>query len=265
MAGNETMHAVVLAGERGPGDPLAQQSGTCCKALVEVAGQPMVLRVLNALGDARLVGGRMLSASGREVMLAACPPLAGLVSRGEVTWSEAGPSPSISAWQAMQDIPDQAPVLVTTGDHPLLSTSIIDEFCAKSLATGADLTVGLAPYPLIHQAFPEMKKTVLRFRDGEYCGCNLFAFLTPNGRRVAEFWRRVESERKNPLRLIRLLGWGAVARYLLGRLTLDRALALLSSRLGLTINAIMLPYAEAAVDVDSVSDHEIVQASIESR
>ena len=68
------------------------------------------------------------------------------------------------------------------------------------------------------------------------------------------FWRRVEAQRKHPLRVIRILGWTTVLRYLLGRLTLDKALGLLSARLGCTAVAVVLPYAEAAIDVDTVAD-----------
>jgi hypothetical protein len=65
--------------------------------------------------------------------------------------------------------------------------------------------------------------------------------------------------------MFRLLGWGAVIRYLLGYLTLDEALDRLSRKFRLRIRAVILPYAEAAVDVDSVRDHYIVQEKLTRR
>jgi hypothetical protein len=44
--------ALVLAGDRTPDDALLVASGHGCKALLEIAGVPMVLRVLEALGAA---------------------------------------------------------------------------------------------------------------------------------------------------------------------------------------------------------------------
>jgi GTP:adenosylcobinamide-phosphate guanylyltransferase len=41
--------AVVLAGDRGPDDPVAAAAGVCGKALVPVGGRPMVLRVWSAV------------------------------------------------------------------------------------------------------------------------------------------------------------------------------------------------------------------------
>ena len=174
-------------------------------------------------------------------------------------------SPSRSAYDVLSKLPLDEQVLLTTADHPLLTSEIVNEFCAASSKSGADLTVGLAPYALVREEFPAMKKTVLRFRDGEFCGCNLFSFLTPEGREAANYWREVEAQRKSPLRVIRALGWFSVAKYLLGKLTLDDALNSLSRNLGLQVRAVILPYADAAVDVDSVSDYRLVQAAFEAR
>jgi molybdopterin-guanine dinucleotide biosynthesis protein A len=253
--------AVVLAGDRGHRDPLVERSGACCKAMITVDGTPMVLRVLNALDAAQWVGARMLSGPARE-QLGHNSEIDTLIHTAAIEWCEPRPTPSTSAFQAMQRIPDATPVLVTTADHPLLSATIIDEFCAQSTTRRVDVTVGLTPYALVKQGFPDMKKTVLRFRDGDYCGSNLFAFLTSRGRRMADYWRRVENQRKSPLKIIRLLGWGAVIRYLLGRLTLENALTTLSRRLDLRLDAVILPYAEAAVDIDSIADHDIVQKKL---
>jgi hypothetical protein len=101
---------------------------------------------------------------------------------------------------------------------------------------------------------------VLRLSDGGFCGCNLFAFLTPRSRRVADAWRRVEQQRKNPLRVIGQLGWWSVLRYLLGRLSLDTALEQLSRRMQVRVRPVILPFPEAAIDVDSIADQRLVEA-----
>jgi GTP:adenosylcobinamide-phosphate guanylyltransferase len=256
--------AIILAGERGPDDPLAMNASACCKAMVEVDGTPMIIRVLGALENATHVGRRLVSGPGHEKLVNGSP-LNHLIETDAVGWCEPRPTPSTSAYSAMQHVHADTPVLVTTADHPLLTAEIVDHFCERSLARGVDVTVGLAPYALVRAAYPDMKKTVLRFRDGDYCGCNLFAFLTADGRRMADYWRRVETQRKNPVRIIRILGWWAVVQYLLRRLTLESALSSLSRRLRLKLEAIILPFAEAAVDIDSIADHAIVQRKLARR
>jgi hypothetical protein len=51
-----------------------------------------------------------------------------------------------------------------------------------------------------------------------------------------------------------------VARYLLGRLSLEDALAHISRRMGLRVQAVLLPFPEAAVDVDTVGDWHFAES-----
>lgn len=255
------MSAVVLAGERKPDSELLSYTGARCKALIEVGRVPMLLHVVNTLGQAGRVDKILLSGPHRA-HLNGQPHLNALIDTGKILWREPGRTPSTSAYQIMQTLARDTPVLVTTADLPLLSIDIVDSFCAQSLAQDTDVTVGLTPYELVRQAFPEMKKTVLRFRKNHYCSCNLFAFTTQRGRRAANFWQQVENERKKPLRVISLLGWRAIIAYLLGSLSLESAVAILSQRLDLRISVVILPYAHAAVDVDSVSDYLLINQAM---
>ena len=56
ISANPPFSVVVLAGDRQSRDPVAEHAGVSCKALVPVAGRAMVLRVLEALSEAREVG-----------------------------------------------------------------------------------------------------------------------------------------------------------------------------------------------------------------
>jgi GTP:adenosylcobinamide-phosphate guanylyltransferase len=239
--------AIVLAGDRRRDDPLVLAKSSRCKALVDVGGAPMLQRVLDALAASNCIQTLYLSGPSRET-IDAHSVLRGLIDVRDVRWRPPGVSPSASAHALLGEIPPAQPVLLTTADLPLLQARFIEHFCAHALASGADVVVGLAPYGLVRESFPAMKKTVLRFSDGEYCGCNLFAFLSPAGRKMADRWREVENQRKSPLKVVRMLGWGAVLRYRLGWLSLDTAMA-----------AVRMPFADAAVDVDSLDDHRLVE------
>ena len=246
--------AVILAGERAERDALRDHTGVACKALLDIGGTPMIRRVIDALEHADTVASIRLSGPS-EACVAADAPLAALIAEGRAAWVAPGASPSTSADAMLRRVPGGQPALVTTADHPLLDAGIVDRFCRDAAATKCDVVIGLAPFDLVRATFPDLKKTVLRFRDGQYCGCNLFAFLTEDGRRMADFWRRVERERKKPLVVIGLLGLWAVLRYRMGWLTLDAALSLLSRKVGLRVGAVILPFAHASVDVDSVDDY----------
>jgi CTP:molybdopterin cytidylyltransferase MocA len=253
--------AVVLAGDRGPGDPLAMAAGVVSKALVPVGGIPMVLRVLDTLAAADEIGNCILCGPAESV-IDQQEQLQARVSSGEVRWIPNQSTPSTSAYHVLQSLPDDARVLVTTADHALLSKRIVDHFCSEAHATGCDIVVGLASYERVMTAFPETRRTAAKLRDGAFCPCNLFAFLSPEARKVADLWRRVESQRKKPFRVMRILGWMAVLRYLLGRLSLSEAQTRISNRLGLRAAAVILPFPEAAVDVDTISDWKFVESIV---
>jgi len=250
--------AIVMAADRGPQDPVTRAAGVSCKALTPVGGIPMVLRVLHALEQSRAVGARLLSGPPRPLLEQAAALKSG-VDAGAYAWTPSRDSPSASAGAAMELIPESQPVLLTTADHALLSSQIIDYFCEQARAADYDLLVGLAPHELVAKAYPGVRRTRLRFSERDYCTCNLFALMSPRARAITAYWRNVESQRKRPWRIFAKLGWWPVFKYLLGRLSLQEALARISAILDMKIGVVILPFANAAVDVDTENDWQLVQ------
>jgi len=261
---NPAFTALVLAGERGPTDPLTEGTDADCKALVPIGGTPMLFRVLDALSDSDEVGPILISGPDRSQMEQSRHLTEGIAA-DRWDWCPPGASPATSAYTALQSLPQESPVLLTTADHALLSAEIVDHFCAAARRSGCDLAVALADHSQVVSAFPDVRRTALHFRGGAYCGCNLYAFLTPESRRVADFWSQVEHDRKRPWRIARALGWGPLFAYLTRRLSLEGTLRLLSDRLGLRICPVILPFPHAAVDVDKPSDRDLVERILESR
>jgi len=251
--------AVVLAADRTSDDPLAVAAGVPSKCLVPVAGKPMVLRVLDTLAATREVEAIILCGPQRAVVDREAE-LQARITSGKVTWVANREGPSASAFHVLQTLPESTQVLVTTADHALLTAPMADHFCSQARSTGADIVVGLAAHDLVQAAFPGTKRTVIQVRERGYCTCNLFAFLTPWSRSVADFWRRAEGRRKNRLRLIGAFGWWSVVLYLLKLLTLRQGLERISRRLGLRADAVLMPFPEAAVDVDTIGDWKLVEA-----
>ncbi len=245
--------ALILAGDRTDGDPLAVAAGVACKSLVPVGGKPMVLRVLDSLEAASEVGSIILCGPAQKFINQEAE-LKTRIDSGRIKWIANQATPSSSAYYALQSLPDKAPVLVTTADHALLTATIVDAFCTDARRSGCDVTVGLASKEMVTAAFPETKRTAMKFKNGAFCGCNLFGFLNSKAYIAAQFWRRVEQQRKKPLRMMRMLGGRAVIQYLSGRMSLTDALDHISSIMGIRAGAVILPFPEAAVDVDTVDD-----------
>jgi GTP:adenosylcobinamide-phosphate guanylyltransferase len=250
--------AVVLAADREGENPVATAAGVRCKSLVPVNGIPMVFRVLGALSSSVRVKNQVLCGPPKTIMEQE-PELNTYVAAGKVDWLENRETPSLSAYHAMKSFPEETPVLLTTSDHALLSPGVVDYFCNAALESGCDVVAGVALHQNVTAAYPGTRRTAYRFKDGSYCSCNLFGFLTPRAREAANFWRRVEQKRKNPLRVVNELGWTTVLSYLMGRLTLTCAAERISQRLGFRAGFVTMPFPEAAIDVDSVSDWRFVE------
>lgn len=255
--------AVVLAGERPTGSALSQALGLPASVLVDVAGTPSLQRVLEAIvganqAEAGLVCGPAAAVyHGHE-------GLRHMVEGRGFQWLAPAPGPCASATRAIEAL-RRFPVLLTTGDHALLTSGMIDAFCTAALATSGDAAVGLVPHALVQAAFPESRRTVLRFRDGAFCGSNLFAILNARGLHALRFWQAVEADRKRPWKLAQNLGPVFLLRYLARQVSLADALKRLSGLCGCTVTCVQIDSPRAAVDVDTLADRDLADRIIRSQ
>jgi GTP:adenosylcobinamide-phosphate guanylyltransferase len=260
--GDRRFTVLVLAGSRGPTDPVAAAAGVPHKGLAIVAGRPMILRVLDTLRQCPEIGRVVLSVNERT-LIDRLPELARRVAAGEVTVVDAARSPATSVIAALERIEDPLPLLIATADHPLLTPAMVRHFL-KALGN-AEAAAAVASEAVIAPAYPETRRTYIRLRGGAYSGCNLFAVVTPEADRVARFWTRVEAYRKQPWRLFAAAGPGPLLSFLFRRLDIDGVADRLSRMLGLRLRAIVLPFPEAAMDVDKPSDLALAEKILASR
>ena len=255
---------LVLAGRRPASDALAGVWGAQHRALIDVNGVPMLLRVVRAMRAAKRIG-RLLVTIDEPAALEAVPELGRLVADGALTLHASLATPSRSVVDVLEGPARGEPVLVATADHVLLRSEMIDHFAEASASESADALVGLVAETVVRSRFPDATRTFLRLRGGGYKGANLFAFRTPEARRAAAFWVRAERFRKQPWRLARAIGLGALLRFALRRLDLDAAFVHLSHAAGCRIAPLRLPFAEAAIDVDRESDRKLAEQILAAR
>ncbi len=259
IPGEDTFVAIVLAGDRTGQDPVALDAGVSCKAIVSICGRPMIMRVLDALQDSGVISSIILCGPPQSA-LSDCPQLAERIKKENITWIANLDSPSRSAEAALENINKDDLVLLTTADHALLGSEMVSFFASQSLKSKADANVGLIEYKTISETFPEVKRTVIKLRNGGFCGCNLYTFMNPKGRDLVPFWRRLEQSRKSPAIMIAgILGITGVLLYFMRSLSLDSAMAKVSRRLQLEIKPVILPFPQAGIDVDTVNDRQLVE------
>jgi len=161
---------------------------------------------------------------------------------------------------ALQGLPPDAGLLITTADHALLTPAMVRAFRDGAERAGAHAAVGLARWDAVQRAYPGAIRTCLTFRDGGYSSCNLFAFVGPEARRAVAFWQGLEAYRKAPVRLAARIGVGTMVGYLGRRWTVAEAMQHLGRRVGVRTAPVVLEQPEAAIDVDTAADLELAAA-----
>ncbi len=245
---------VILAAGRGPDDPLAKAFGVAHKCTLPLHGKPMLEWVLSTLRKTQMQKPYVVVIDDAKV----------LISTKDIEILSAEDSAPASAIAAIEHIKSY-PILVTTGDHPLLTPDMINFMLQRSEKNGADVSVGLATAETINAQYPETKRTYFNLGGTRVSGCNLFAITSPNGLKMFERWQHLERNRKKPWKLVAAFGPLPMMWFAIGMLTPERAFAYMSKRLGLKVAPVFLPFAEAAIDVDKPSDHALAERILRQR
>jgi GTP:adenosylcobinamide-phosphate guanylyltransferase len=245
---------VILAAGRGPDDPMAKAFGVAHKCTLPLNGKPMLEWVLAALRKTQLQKPFVVVIDDAKV----------LPQKHDVKILAAKNSAPASAIAAIEHI-GSYPILVTTGDHPLLTPEMINFMLEQSEANGADVSAGLATAETINAEYPETKRTYFNLGGTRVSGCNLFTITSSDGLKMFERWQHLERNRKKPWKLVAAFGVLPIVWFALGMLTPERAFGYMSKRLGLKVAPVFLPFAEAAIDVDKPSDHALAERILRQR
>ncbi len=253
--------ALILAGQRPGIDALAQEFGETRKALVRVGGVPMLARVARTLLDSPAIARIVILA--QDTGLATAPGCEWLSSEPRVVFAASGGGIATSVAAVAGTSVAPWPVLVTTADHPLLTPAMVAAFLAG--AGDADVAVAVVERRVVLAAYPDNRRTWLKFRGGAWSGANLFALRGPVAGQALALWAGVEQNRKSGWRLIGALAPLTLLGAVLRLVTLETAVSRLGRRLGLDARPVALLFAEAAIDVDKPADHALAEIILARR
>lgn len=253
---------IILAGSRPGRDPLAAAAGVPIKALVPVGGRPMIDAVARTVLAHPLVGTVVVMAQQPEI-LTQNPQTQWLAYEERIVFAESGGgiSQSLLDWTGAN--PSAFPLLVTTADHVLLTGAMIDAFIA---GTGdADIAAAMVERRVMMCAYPESRRTWLRFRGGAWSGANLFWLGSPRAARVLEKWREIERNRKKGWKIVLAFGPVLLLCAALRLLSIGGAIARAGRRLGVSARIVPMPMAEACIDADKPEDIVLIERILAGR
>jgi choline kinase len=253
------MDAVVTAGGiPQPEDPLYVYSNGNSKAMIDIAGKPMVQWILDALGDAKKVDNVIVIGLSSKSGVTCKKPLHFVSNQGRML---ANIVTGIN--KALELNKRSKYVLVVSSDIPAIKPEMIDWLIKTCMETKDDLYYGVCPKDVMESRFPGSKRTYTHLKDMDVCGADMNITHVRMATEHLDMWEQLIGSRKSPLKSASLIGFGTLLALFTRRLTLEDAVTRVCKRIGIKGRAIVWPYAEPCMDVDKPSQLELLRADLE--
>ncbi len=226
-------------------DPLLELANVDHKSLVPVAGMPMIGHVVRAFVESGRVG---------EIVIIGLGPEHGLDFGVPVHYVPNQPSLWASQNAGVRRLReingDDRLIIGTTADIPLLTPDVVNWFIDHCQPFDKDLYWGIVPEDVMTRGFPNSKRSYLTLREGRFCSGDLYLGKLSTAETIQEKMRGFISNRKSVVRQLLLLGPNTILRFLFRRLALQDMLGVVQRVFGITGSPVILPFAEAGMDVD---------------
>ncbi len=252
------MDAIVIAGGiPEEGEPLYEYTRGASKALLEIAGKPMIQWVLDALNGASLV---------KRVVIIGLPEDSGVSSSKVAAFlpNQGGMIDNIRVGinKTLEINPGAEHVLVASSDIPTIKPEMVDWLINTAIETDDDLYYNVVQRAVMEERFPASKRSYVRLKDMEVCGADMNIVRASLVSSENEIWDRLIAARKNAVKQAALMGFDTLILLLFRAVTLDQAVKKVAKRLNITGRAIVCPYAEMGMDVDKPHQLEVLRADL---
>lgn len=190
------MDAIILAGGIPlPNDPLYNYSNGDAKALIDVAGKPMIQWVVDALGGSKHVKNVIIVGLSPKNKLKSKKPLHYLSNQGRMLSNiVAGVNKSLELNKK-----NKYAMIVST-DIPALKSEMVDWLVETTMKTKDDLYYGVCPKEVMEKRFPGSNRTFTRLKDIELCGADINITHVRMTTEHLEMWETLIGSRKSPLK-----------------------------------------------------------------
>jgi GTP:adenosylcobinamide-phosphate guanylyltransferase len=255
------MDAIVTAGGiPQPNDPLYSYTNGNSKALIDVAGKPMIQWVLDALGESKKVNNVIIIGLSPKSGLTCKKPLHYVSNQGRMLANiVTGVNKSIELH------PKNEYVLIVSSDIPALKGEMVDWLVATCMKTKDDLYYGVCPRDVMEKRFPTSNRTYTKLSDMEVCGSDINVIHVNQVTQHLDTWETLIGNRKSPLRQAAVIGLDTFYQLWRRKFTLQGLVERASERIGIKGRAIIWNHAEPCMDVDKPHQLEIMRHDLASR
>lgn len=255
------MDAIVTAGGiPQPEESLYPYTQGRPKAMLDVAGKPMIQWVLDALGNSKSVDKVIIVGLPQKDKVTCKKPLYFIPNQGKML-----DNLRVGMEKSLQLNKKTCHVLFISSDIPAITAEMVDWVAKTAMQTDDELYYCIITRPVMEGRFPGSKRTYTRLKDMDVCGGDINVARTNLATVEAGLWEKISNARKSPLKQASLIGFSTLFLLLLRRLTLERVVSEVMKRLDVTGRAIVCPYAEVGMDVDKPYQLELLRADLEKQ
>jgi GTP:adenosylcobinamide-phosphate guanylyltransferase len=252
------MDAIVTAGGiPQPGEPLYEYTQGKSKALLDVAGKPMIQWVLDALDQAATV---------ERVIIMGLPENGGVTGSKIVCYlpnfEDMVENIKEGVKEVMRINPDARHVLIVSSDIPGITGEIIDWVVNAAMETDDDAYYNVITKEVMEKRYPTSKRSYIHLKGMEICGGDTNVVATRLVTQENDIWKKLVDSRKNALKQAALLGFDTLFLLLFRLVDLDDGIKKVSKRLHIKGRAVVCPYAEVGMDIDKPHQLEIMRADL---
>lgn len=252
------MDAIVTAGGiPQPKDPLYPYSNGHSKALIDVAGKPMIQWVLDALSDSKKVDNVIIIGLSPKSGLTCKKPLHYISNQGRMLANiVAGVNKSLELHKKNEY------VLIVSSDIPTLKGEMVDWLVKTAMQTKDDIYYGVCPQEVMEKRFPTSKRTYTHLSDMDVCGADVNIIHVNQVTQHLDTWEALIGNRKSPLRQAAVIGLDTLYQLWRRKFTLKQLEKRASERIGMKGRAIIWEHAEPCMDVDKPHQLEMMRADL---
>ncbi|MCH2538903.1 MAG: nucleotidyltransferase family protein [Anaerolineales bacterium] len=241
-----------LLGKMRPGEP---------KALMPIAGKPMVQWVLDAVGATDSISNVVIiGLSPDQGLDCGDKPVHYLHNAGNIFDN------AIAGCKAVLKLnPRSTRTLWVSADLPLLTPTMLNWFINQTGQSKHDLYYQIIERNAMESRFPDCKRTYTHLKGGTVCGGDVSA-INPNVASDAHpAFSRISAARKSVAKQAALIGPWPLLLLLTRQLSTETAAKIVHRRLGLNGVFVNTPFPEMGMDVDKPQQYEIAQRELEQR
>jgi GTP:adenosylcobinamide-phosphate guanylyltransferase len=243
------MDALILAGGK---DTTSLESSHKInnKALLMINNVPMIEYVVNALNQAQEI---------QNVIVVG--PKADLLPHIEKKVSQIIDSTDSFVENVkigIDNIDNDEKLMILTSDVPLITGKMIDDFIKECQKYDAFLYYPFIKKELILKKFPQTVRSYASLKEGTFCGGNMVILESSLFNKNEELLNEVFQNRKDLKKYIALLGVKFIIKYLFRCLTVQEIEDRAAKIVGYPVKGVMVNYPEMMIDLDKLSDYELI-------